>query len=150
MKKIIPLVIILSITFFSCEKDDICIDDTTPNLIIKFNNDTIQTEKKLVPSLTVWVEGKDSLYVNKSLDSIVIPLDLTQNNTLYNFSSNDIVDQINFSFNRKDTFVSRSCGYKTIFENLQIESATSLWIKNITITNSTIENETAAHITIFH
>lgn len=150
MKKIIPLLIILSFTFISCEKDDICIDDTTPNLIIKFNNDTIQTEKKLVPSLTVWVEGKDSLYLNKSLDSIVIQLDLTQNNTHYNFSSNDIVDQINFSYNRKDTFVSRSCGYKTIFENLQIESATSLWIKNITITNSTIENETAAHITIFH
>jgi len=56
-----------------------------------------------------------------TLDSIAIPLDLTQNSTLYKFKSGAITDSILFTYDRKDVFVSRSCGYKTIFENLQIE-----------------------------
>ncbi len=150
MKKYIIIIIVSFLAILSCEKDDICIDATTPSLIIRFYNNDIQTDVKKVSELTVWADGKDSIYVKQSLDSIIIPLDLNQNNTLYKFTSNSIEDEINFTYTRNDVFVSRSCGYKTIFENLQIDSNTTNWIKNISINNTTIENDTAAHITIFH
>lgn len=150
MKKYIALILVLIITILSCEKDDICIDTTTPSLIIRFYDNDNQTETKQVLLDSVWANSKENIYKNQTLDSIIIPLDLTQNNTLYKLTSNSIEDEINFTYDRKDIFVSRSCGYKTIFENLQIDSNTSNWIKNININNSTIENDTAAHITIFH
>lgn len=150
MKKYITIIALSIFTFLSCEKDDICIETTTPSLILRFYNSEIQTELKKVSDLTVWADGKDSIYVNQTLDSIIIPLDLTKDNTLYKFSTNLIEDEINFTYTRNDVFVSRSCGYKTIFENLQIDSNTTNWIKDISINNSTIDNETTPHITIFH
>jgi len=150
MKKYITLIILSIFTISSCEKDDICIEDTTPKLILKFYNNDIPTELKLVNSLSVWANEKAKLYENQKLDSIAIPLDLSQNSTQFEFSSGTLIDTINFTYDRKDIFVSRSCGYKTTFENLKIASITSNWIKNDTINNSTIENETAVHISIFH
>lgn len=150
MRKYLIVLFILCFTLINCEKDDICIETTTPKLIIVFYNDTIPAEKKAVTSLTVWADGKENIYENKSLDSIAIPLDLTQNSTLYKFKSGAIIDSVNFTYDRKDVFVSRSCGFKTTFDNLQIESRTANWIKNDTIKNTTIDNETAVHLTIFH
>lgn len=150
MRKYLILLFILCFSLINCEKDDICIETTTPKLIIVFYNDTIPTEKKEVTSLTVWADGKENVYGNESLDSIAIPLDLTQNSLLYKFKSDTIEDVLKFTYDRKDIFVSRSCGYKTIFENLQIESRSSNWIKNDTIKNTTIDNETTIHLTIFH
>jgi len=150
MRKYLIVLFILCFTLINCEKDDICIETTTPKLIIVFYNDTIPAEKKAVTSLTVWADGKENIYENKSLDSIAIPLDLTQNSTLYKFKSGAIIDSVNFTYDRKDVFVSRSCGFKTTFDNLQIESRSANWIKNDTIKNTTIDNETAVHLTIFH
>ena len=152
MRKYLILLFILCFTFINCEKDDICIDTTTPKLIIVFYDNEIPTEikKRLLDS--VWVDGKNSIkeFEKQTLDSIAIPLDLNQNKSKYVISSNSIRDTIEFTYDRKDIFVSRSCGYKTIFENLQIESITRNWIKNDTIKNTTIDNETAVHLTIFH
>ncbi len=150
MRKYLILLFILCFTFINCEKDDICIDTTTPKLIIVFYNDTIPSVKTAVTSLTIWAEGKENIYENKSLDSITIPLDLNQNRTTYILDNKTSKDTISFTYERKDIFVSRSCGYKTIFENLQIESITDNWIKNDTLKNTTIDNETAVHLTIFH
>lgn len=158
MRKYLILLFILCFTFVNCEKDDICIDTTTPKLIIVFYNDTIPGVKKTVTSLTVWAEDNGNIYENKSLDSIAIPLDLNQNRTTYIFENKFSIDTIDFTYkdtiaftyDRKDIFVSRSCGYKSTFENLQIESRSANWIKNDTIKNTTIDNETAVHLTIFH
>lgn len=150
MRKYLILLFILSFTLINCEKDDICIETTTPKLIVVFYNNEIPAEKKDVASLTVSADGKGNIYENKSLDSIAIPLDLSQNSTLYIFKSGALIDSVNFTYVRKDVFVSRSCGYKTIFENLKIESRSSNWIKNDTLKNTTIDNETAVHLTIFH
>lgn len=150
MKKYLILLLILCFSLINCEKDDICIEATTPKLIIVFYNDSIPADKKKVDSLTVWAEGKANIYENKSIDSITIPLDLAKNSSLYQFKSGALIDTINFTYDRKDIFVSRSCGYKTTFENLQIESRSANWIKNDTLKNTTIDNETAIHLTIFH
>lgn len=149
MKKYILLLFILILTFSNCEKDDICIEDTTPSLIVRFYDATKLDTIKEVEKLTVWAMNKDSIYSEIATDSIVIPLDLSENSTTYKFQSDTTIDEITFSYNKNDVFVSRSCGYKTVFENLAVQTSNN-WIISYNINNTTIENETNAHINIYH
>ena len=152
MKKYITLLILTFFAIQSCEKDDFCIDETTPSLIILFYDNDSQTELKQIKLDSIWIEDQIKIeeYVNVSIDSIAIPIDLNNNFTTYIIENNTVKDTVKFSYTKNDVFVSRSCGYKTIFNDLQIDSNTTNWIKNISINNSTIDNETSAHISIFH
>lgn len=137
---------------FSCEKDDICLENTTPNLMLKFydfENDTL-VKNTLIDSIRVLNMGLISNYTNKSFDSIRIPLDINEYKTSYQISYGNTADTIYFSYDRNDVFVSRSCGYKTIFENLAIDSTTNNWIKAYNINTTIIDNDTTAHINIYH
>ena len=152
MKKYLALIIVSFFVFLSCEKDDICIDGTTPKLIIRFYDIDNETEFKTVKLDSVWVEGKSKIdgFTGVATDSIYIPLDLNADTTTFILENNKVKDTLKFSYTRNDVFVSRSCGYKTIYENFQLDSNTINWIKDISSNNSTIEDETTAHITIFH
>jgi len=152
MRNYLLYLTLILLTTVSCEKDDICIDATTPKLIIKFYDFDNQSLTKEILLDSVWAVGKNGIeeYKDITLDSIAIPLNISENTTIYIIENNSVKDTIVFSYSKNDIFVSRSCGYKTIFENLHIESNTINWIKSSIITNLTIENETKAHITIFH
>jgi hypothetical protein len=152
MKKYFTLIVLSLTLVLSCEKDDICLENTTPNLILKFydfEKDTI-VKKVLIDSIKAIDNAIIEGYTKKTLDSILIPLDLNEFKTVYKISSGGKSDTIYFSYGRNDVFVSRSCGYKTIFENLKIDSFTNNWIKSYNINNTTINNDTTAHINIYH
>lgn len=150
MKKFSTLIIISILVILSCEKDDICLEETTPNMIIKFYDFENKTDVKAVSGLTVWADTKED-YFSGNVDSIItIPLDLNNDFTLYKMTTGTFKDSINFVYNRNDIFVSRSCGYKTIYEEMEIESASDSWIKEIEVINTTIDNDTIAQIHIFH
>ena len=152
MKKYLSLFIVFLTTFLSCVKDDICVEENTPSLIIRFYDNEDREQLKQLTNTYIWAVGKDSLsnYSNESLDSIAVPLNLSENITKYVIENNAIKDTIEFMYSRKDIFISRSCGYKTLFENLAIGNNTILWIKDTEILNATIENETFTHINIYH
>jgi hypothetical protein len=148
---------IIALLISSCEKDDFCIEPVTPNMIIRFYNATNITQTKPVTDLSVYSEGFDELYTNANLDSILIPLDVTSNQIIYNLSSESNLDVITINYDIEEVFVSRSCGFKAIFNNVSISSDISNdWIIGLTetlentITIPTIDNETAAHVKIFH
>jgi len=150
MKKYIYYILTLCFIVISCEKDDFCVEDTTPKMVIRFYEDANPTTIKAVSKLTVWADGLDSIYTNQSLDSIAIPLNLYEDFTKYLFASEEQIDTINFTYELNDIFVSRSCGYKTNFENVDTTAITKNWIKNISIKQSIINHDTTAHISIFH
>jgi len=150
MKKYISVIIIAIISFISCEQDSICIDATTPNLVIRLYDFDNRSETKTILLDSVWAEDKGLYIIKETTDSIAIPLDLNNNFTSYNLGSNALVDQIKINYNRKDVYVGRSCGYKTIYEDINIESASNNWIKEIEIINTIINNDTAAQVYIFH
>jgi hypothetical protein len=157
MKKYYLLLSIIALLISSCEKDDFCIEPVTPNMIIRFYNATKITQTKPVTDLSVYSEGFDELYTNANLDSILIPLDVTSNQIIYNLSSESNLDVITINYDIEEVFVSRSCGFKAIFNNVSISSDISNdWIIGLTetlentITIPTIDNETAAHVKIFH
>jgi len=161
MKKI-SLIFILFLSFYACQKDDVCIDPITPNLIIRFYNIADTTLLKVANNLQIKNIDIDSIYSNNlvATDSIAIPLNINQDTTTYvlSINSTDSIlvnsDTISISYTRKPTFVSRSCGFKTIFNdvNISLTADSDNWIKNISTINSpqTISDETKAHVKILH
>jgi hypothetical protein len=157
MKKYYLFLSLIALLISSCEKDDFCIEPITPNMIIRFYNATNISETKTVTDLTVNPNDLDSIYTNVSIDSIVIPLDVTSNQIIYNFSSGTNVDILTIDYEIEEVFVSRSCGFKAIFNSVTVTSDVSNdWIIGLTetlentITIPTIDDESAAHIQIFH
>lgn len=150
MNKVYIVLFIIVATLYSCENDDICIESTTPQLIIRFYDAANPTTKKKVNSLNVWIAEKDSIVKNMATDSIAIPLNTNSTNTVYKFSSTNKVDDISFTYQPGEVYISRSCGFKAIFQNVTATKTTSNWIQQIIIKNPTIENEKNAHITILH
>ena len=145
------LFFLLSLSFFitSCEKDDFCSEATTPKLIITFYDAEAPSERKTLP-IYVWAEGKENIYEKVVTDSIAIPLNTQTNQTKYYMSNQTIEDFFEISYETEDEFVSRSCGFKTLFKSLSITEYSEEWIKNMQLNNSEITNEEAAHLSIFH
>jgi hypothetical protein len=157
MKKYYLFLSLIALLISSCEKDDFCIEPITPNMIVRFYNATNISETKAVNDLTINISNLDSIYTNVSLDSVVIPLDVTNNQIIYNFSSGSNLDILTIDYEIEEVFVSRSCGFKAIFNNVTITSDVSNdWIIGLTetlentITIPTINDESAAHVQIFH
>ena len=61
-------------------------------------------------------------------------------------------DVITANYVGEDVYVSRACGYKTVFNNLalNLEPDSDNWVINSEILNSTVKDETKAHVKIFH
>lgn len=157
MNKRFLILLALTLTLLSaCEKDDICLLPTTPKLILRFYDTTNQNNIKAVERLSVWAVGKDTLanYKSVTLDSIAIPLNVNSTQTIYHFKKNaatgNKIDKLTISYTTEEVFVSRSCGFKTIFNSVTITSDNG-WIQSFTPTTlATINNETKAHVKIFH
>jgi hypothetical protein len=160
MNKNILYIFLFAFIFSACEKDDICLLPTTPKLVLRFYDNTSLEDLKSVERLSVWAEGKDTIsnYTSVSLDSIAIPLNTNASETVYHLKmnavdgniANNVNNTITIKYTTEDVFVSRSCGFKTIFNSVTITSDNN-WIQSFTpATLTTIDNETAAHVKIFH
>lgn len=168
--KIVILIVFCSLgTFTGCEKDDICVDDDTPQLIIRFYDAENPTEFKVVPGLRVIGVGNgepvDTFTDREStLDSIAIPLKATDISTQFSFILDSVDDEdgveigdsdlLQFSYSTEELFKSRACGFVVNYDNLTTDftSATDSWIQSIEIVKPlvTIEEEVTAHVKIFH
>ena len=171
MKRILALLLI-TICFSSCEKDDICAEETTPRLIMEFYDVTNPTVKKNVTSLKVTGYKTDnttlltdSLGTFSGVSKIELPLRITEDVTKYSLILNSTstsvtpnTDILEFKYTRQNVFVSRACGYKTIFtlnnspngvirtDNVIPES---FWMQNINIQTTNINTENEVHIKVF-
>ena len=168
MRKFLKPVLLSLLTIFlmSCERDEICLEDITPKLIIRFHNANIPDEVKSVLNLKVEIEGIEGEYTNETItvltDSIAIPLVVTENNTRFiltvpgddNAGTEDNIDTISLVYTQQDIFISRSCGYKTIFNNVEGALVTDddNWIKAIEAQVDPLEiiDENSAHVKIYH
>ncbi|MBT8305232.1 MAG: hypothetical protein KJP09_12230 [Bacteroidia bacterium] len=165
------------VLLFGCERDDICAESTptTPNAIITFYDVANQGTLKSVAGLRVLGEGQSSPVSTVNVvttDSIAIPLRTNMSTTTFIFHKNysvddngtpddesdDIIggnpDTITITYDPDEIYVSRACGFKTIFRNFSITLLDDgdNWIQTLTNVseNLTIENEEQAHINITH
>ncbi|WP_010180759.1 DUF6452 family protein [Aquimarina agarilytica] len=166
---LLALVSLVTIVSVSCERDDICDTENTPitpQLIITFRNSEEQALTKQAPGLEISLTSDSERIVPgiDRFDSITIPLNINEDKVEYEFKINarstdpTIIrsDIIEITYNRKNEYVSKACGFKTIFSNLEIKSKTAMfddntnWIQSILIENNTINDEDNAHVRIFH
>lgn len=162
----------------SCERDDICAEGTatTPRLIIEFY-DAGNTDALLsVPRLTLYGEGlatdpteasNATLIFNSNSNSVELPLQIGNENetTTSRFilerdsnlriddTGTSNIDIIEITYNTEFQYVSRACGYKSIFNNLSVtEDPTDSdpWISTINVIETTVDDENTVHVQIFH
>ena len=161
MKKNILFLVLFTCLFSACEKDDFCIENpVTSKLIIDFYDDTNRETLKNVQRFSIIAEGKtDSLFVNTTSNSIAIPLNSLTQETRYTLKKNDdngakVDDKIatfTIQYDTEEEFVSRSCGFKVIFNNVAFSSDTNGWITDFTPTTIiNLDDQSAAHVQIFH
>ena len=151
MRKIILFIFIVIIVISACEKDDFCTQNpVTPNLVLRFYDDANRETLKSVETLYVWVAGKDSIYTNVNTDSIAIPLNSLATETMYNFSNGTTVNTFTISYTPEEEYISRSCGFRIIFNDATFTS-NNIWIRDFSpSTLTTINSQSSAHVQIFH
>ena len=173
IKTIIIFLCVLCVVYFSssCERDDICSEDTptTPLLIIKFIDNVTGINSKAPNELLIKpidTTITDSIYFISNVDSIAIPLRTDASITDYEFiinadttdEGNEIInrDTISFQYTLQEEYLNSACGFRATFTGLTTtppdEPDDANWIKVVTIQRDreNIIDETAAHILIFH
>jgi|TARA_B110000211_G_C13716104_1_gene393919 hypothetical protein len=149
MKKLLTAFIVFLLLMTSCEDDDYCEDPTTPRLIIGFYDVENPTLKKPLV-IYAWSDGKDSIYHQVLTDSILLPLNTNNTITKYRLATTNIVDTLDLTYTTFDLFGSEACGFITQFNDFGVDELTTKWIQNIEVNVTKIEDETKAHIKIYH
>ena len=179
MKYSFIILLLVVLGFLGCEKDDICSSDTptTPSLIIQFYDVTYPNTDvlKVVPNLRIVGVGKEEVlpgYNIVATDSIALPLKTTDSITQYRLYEEYVVhdndtpdddsddyatyneDVITITYDMQEVYVSRACGYKTIYGNVSINLVPDddNWIKLIRSVNDnqSVDNENGEQFKIYH
>jgi hypothetical protein len=178
MKKIVAAVLLISFFFASCEKDDICdpATPTTPRLVIQFFDKNNISVTRFTTNLKIIADGfaDTNPLLNNSGEAtwndtlVYLPLRLDKISTKYrlilNFgdsnTTNDRTDILEINYKGNDVYVSRACGFKTLFDlvgnpmqdsfvlNNVPGAVSGNWINNIEVLQSKINDENEAHIKI--
>ena len=102
-------------------------------------------------------ETNEARYLTNG-NKIAIPLKTFANISEFDFKFNygdasENNDVISFTYDRDEIYISRACGYKTIFSltanNPSVFPATGYWIQNIIVTQPNIETENEVHVKIY-
>lgn len=165
MKKIFLIVVVFCFSLSGCERDDVCDPETstTPMLVIEFFDAFLQTSPKIINNLAIVEIGNTIGFSLTSGIKIKIPLktqlDVTKLRFIKDYSNppnastND--DVLEFNYTRKNEYISRACGFKTIFTLspglpvLTDPTANGTWIQGIVVVQPNIINENETHIKIY-
>lgn len=171
MKRLIGCLVFLgalSLYMISCEKDDLCdpLITKTPNMIVEFFNADNREEARVVANLRYNVEGRTEVIAVGDTDSTAVPLRVDTTATKWAFTQDKTVnggviqaqtDYIEFKYTTRDEYVSRACGFKTLFtlDNvapnpvLTAGDDGTFWIQSVEIEEYKIENENKVHVKIY-
>jgi hypothetical protein len=177
MKKINIFVLLIAIILIGCERDDICAETTptTPRLRVEFYDATSPEDLKSVTSLTLYGEelvtdptefSAATIVYNTNENEADLPLKISSegvettsrfvlekdSNLRIGETGTSNKDIIEISYLPQFEYVSRACGYKSIFNNLNVtlENDSNNWISSIDVIETTVKNENTVHVRIFH
>ena len=162
---ILSSIFLTCILFFSCQRDDICAESTpvTPLLVIDFFDIENPTELKTPVNLTISEVDGDTLEgspFNSSTISIPLRTNADQTNLLFTVNTGDEsvetpenTDGFSISYVRIEEYISKACGFRITYEAIdpnRTAETNGFWMQDIQVINTTVEDETSAHIQIFH
>lgn len=108
------------------------------------------------------IETNEARYLLNA-SKLSLPLKTGADMVKYSFALNygavpgENVDLFEVNYTRENVYVSRACGYKTVFTLNDVNPITysdntnpdGTWIKNINIETNAIENENETHVKIY-
>lgn len=180
MKKKQFLFLFAFLTILSCERDDICAEGTatTPRLLVEFYDINNPDDLKSVSRLTVYGEGlpdpnppvanvDETILFNENTTAVELPLIvgiddnttittrfILEKDTNLRLDEDDTtqsdVDIIEITYTTEFVYVSRACGYKSIFNNLDVNLEEDSWISAVETIVTEVENENTVHVRILH
>ena len=152
----------------NCERDDVCSDATpvTPRVVVDFYDYNNNTQLRNVTNMTLKSTDTDSIITVGNASQVRIPLKTFEDTTTYTLTINDDenpatitrTDTLTFNYARREIYVSRACGYKTVYDldrgtgnqGVVLNNGTSgNWIRTVVIDSYTIEFENETHIRIY-
>lgn len=148
------------VLFWSCEEDDICQGNDTPQMILKiaYQNeaDSLRMDSLVIfrKNLTTDVfEGiyrssfkkKDSLGVSLWLDDVPQTEFIISNRT-YDTS---YYDTLTVSYTRDLSYGSKACGYKINYFNVNYDVTSNFFIEKEAL-QTDITDETTAHLALYY
>lgn len=158
------LLLLISCFFSGCEKDDICDENTptTPKVVIEFYDAANPTDLKKVTNLGVFNTDFTIGFGFNDVSIGKIPLKTFQNSSVFYFIQNgsadpntdDNTDEVTFNYTRRTEYVSRACGYKTLYvldttDPVIVTTDGNNWIQSVTVSQPNIENENETHVKIY-
>lgn len=147
---------IIGIILYSCQDDDVCLDASTPYLSFEFvnsNNDSL-----VLDSLYIDIKKSDGTFSNILKSGNIykgkIPLgDETQGqSTFYFYYTHNAPDSekdiINVTYSTTSEYISKACGFKLNYHNLNFNLQQPYSIQSLTplTTDITDESKTNLHI----
>ena len=149
------LIVLAAFLFVSiaCERDDLCLEKPSASVNAVFYNNVTQQREPLEISVLF---NSDTIIETQTTDSLLIPLPVHTDDFKYVFikhqgnSANP--DTVRIRFGIGEQFISKACGFKTVYHNLQMNLTpdNDNWIQQIDITNPEVITDTVNHVKIYH
>ncbi|WJS92842.1 DUF6452 family protein [Flavobacterium johnsoniae] len=166
MKKLVSLLLLFTFGLSSCEKDDICDANTptTPRLVITFYYSDDPTVERKITNLTAVGEGKDVAtgLTFAGVSKIQLPLKVNDSITTYRLIYNATstipaernTDVLTINYSTQNVYVSRACGFKTIFNVKSIArtdpDGDTVWMSTVQLINPNIDSENETHVEVYY
>lgn len=155
----------LALLLGSCEKDDICDPNTltTPRLVVEFFDYNASDQLKPVTDLQITSSASNDTLNYTGVSKIYLPLHTGQDQVRYQFKLNAnstnpgfvFTDQLAINYQRELQYVSRGCGYKSVFSfantgAVQIVADDDTdWLRSATVVQYAINNENETHLRLY-
>lgn len=157
MKKfaLIGSVILGGLFSFSCEEDDVCVGDGTPNLTVVFRD--ILNQNNLKDTLTIY-RANNPDFIDQALvydkvfsDSLKLPLGgLNQTQTYFKIQrrSNSNFDVLTVGHQTQSEFVSKACGFRIIYDELSYQATQNHFQYIIPVESNQLKDESETNLYI--
>ncbi|MEL6485312.1 MAG: DUF6452 family protein, partial [Bacteroidota bacterium] len=141
----------------------------TPNLVIGFFDAIDTADAKAVTLLRIkettldTTLGTGDFDRTSTSDSIGVPLRTDESNITFAIITDSAdgdtedeetgnIDTLRVTYNPREEFISRACGFVVQYDNIAIELNTDddNWIQDINVLQTNIENSNNIHVKIFH
>lgn len=124
------LSLLICMSLFSCEKDDICPSTTakTPSAhVLFYKMDNGRAVETTIGDVKFYgLRGKmalEEISPEADLKSISLPVDFEQEQSRYLMTNSlGLTDTLTLNYSPKLTFISKACGYRFTFENTTVNS----------------------------
>ncbi len=151
-----------------CESTGICTEPVTPKLMIGFSDfDNLGNPEDIDPPSDLKIYGtKDGTDIGTSNEEnfifpgltqtdenkrIALIFDVNRDSLTYIFKfEGDIFDTLRINYIRENRYINKNCGYKTVFQQVELDYYSTNAIDSIILLTENIEYDTEQHIKIFN